>query len=357
MKNRFEHIDIAKGISIILVALAHSQLKLFAPDVVDSMALFRMPLFFFLSGVFFSISDKPKTFLIKKSDALLKPYFTTMIILFILWIAIKQQDLGWHLKGIFYGNGNTMDTHWIPMWFLTHLFVVYCSTYFIFTISHIQQRQWHYKLATLILLMTIGCYWIDAFTDLKLTLLGKSIYLDRLPFSLDLILISSSFFMFGAFFKNRIIHFKPNLSMLLTSVLLFLAIVVFTNTFVDLYERIHVNSLLATIGALCGIYFVLCASFYLCQTKKIKQTLLIFGQASLFVLIFHNFIGYSVYRLFAEQITNETSLWYAIAAFVISITAPLAIRFIVINNRLLSFIYLPLKLKEKKEFIANQPTN
>jgi len=51
MNNRVEHIDIAKGISIILVALFHSKLKLFAPDIINSMGLFRLPLFFFLSGV------------------------------------------------------------------------------------------------------------------------------------------------------------------------------------------------------------------------------------------------------------------------------------------------------------------
>jgi len=63
MSGRVKHIDIAKGISIFLVALAHST-HIFAPlvssklifyyqAVISPMSLFRLPLFFFLSGYFF----------------------------------------------------------------------------------------------------------------------------------------------------------------------------------------------------------------------------------------------------------------------------------------------------------------
>jgi len=55
VRGRVEHIDIARGISITLVAMFHSHLKFSIPEVIEPMSLFRMPLFLVLSGVFFLI--------------------------------------------------------------------------------------------------------------------------------------------------------------------------------------------------------------------------------------------------------------------------------------------------------------
>ena len=45
VRGRVEHVDIAKGISIAMVALFHSDLAFFIPAVVEPMSVFRMPLF------------------------------------------------------------------------------------------------------------------------------------------------------------------------------------------------------------------------------------------------------------------------------------------------------------------------
>ncbi len=78
MKDRYLHIDIAKGISICLVAMFHSQLGNYYPSIIDPMGLFRMPLFFLLSGIFFSWNPEPHYFFTKKFDSLLKPYFVVL---------------------------------------------------------------------------------------------------------------------------------------------------------------------------------------------------------------------------------------------------------------------------------------
>lgn len=51
--DRVKHIDIAKGISICLVAMFHSKMKFYFPDIIEPMALFRMPLFFSYQEYFF----------------------------------------------------------------------------------------------------------------------------------------------------------------------------------------------------------------------------------------------------------------------------------------------------------------
>ena len=182
MENRVEHVDIAKGISIILVALFHSRIYSLAPDIMNAMGLFRMPLFFFLSGVFFSASADTRTFLWKKSDALLKPYFATLLTVFLFTVLFGEEDLLRQLIGIFYGNGVTIQSRWIPLWFLTHLFLTYAFAYFIFRITNIQNKKVFFKYALVVTLMVFGAQWIDVFWYLKFTLLGKEIVMPGLPF-------------------------------------------------------------------------------------------------------------------------------------------------------------------------------
>jgi polysaccharide biosynthesis protein PslL len=129
-KTRVKHIDIAKGISIFLVVLYHSDVKDLFPALVDPMSLFRMPLFFMLSGVFFSYKDNFSDFCKKKLNALIKPYLIILISLYLLTELLGMGSDKWPFWGIFYGNGDII--RWSPMWFLTHLFALYISAYLLF---------------------------------------------------------------------------------------------------------------------------------------------------------------------------------------------------------------------------------
>jgi len=347
MKARVEHVDIAKGISIILVAIFHSKLKLYAPDIISSMGLFRIPLFFFLSGVFFSCSSNTLEFFRKKADALLKPYFATLLFIVLITALLKQEYLTLQLKGIFYGNGHTIVWvgNWVPMWFLTHLFSVYAFTYFVFRLTNIQEKNIYYKCFFLAILMTIGVQLIDVFWHLKIILPGKEIEIPGLPFSFDIVLISSSFFIAGSFLRKKIVNFTPNFYILSASVLVFFIITIYTDATMDLNRRIYINPLMATIGAMSGIYFVLYISFQFNKLSILRKIFLTFGQSSLFILIFHYFFGSLVYDNLSRIGKDDLELYIVIAAFFISILTPLVIKNIVLKNKLLSFVYFPMKSK------------
>jgi fucose 4-O-acetylase-like acetyltransferase len=81
-----------------------------------------MPLFFILSGVFFSWNLKSSDFLIKKFNTVLKPYALVSFALLGITALKSPEILGTQLIGILYGNGETIRC--TPMWFLTHLFIV-----------------------------------------------------------------------------------------------------------------------------------------------------------------------------------------------------------------------------------------
>lgn len=342
MNNRIAFIDIAKGISIILVAMIHIDIKRYFPEILASMSLFRMPLFFFLSGIFFSISAHPKSFLLKKSEALLKPYFSVQIFLLCVSALLYKNDLFLQFVGIFYGTGHTI--RWVAMWFLTHLFSIYCFSYILFRYTNFGDSKLFVKIAILFVFFIVGVLSLDVFLYLDISIFGLSTQLPGLPFSLDMLLITSVFFISGYLFKEKIINFIPNIFLLSLSISVFLCITFFTEAHIDLHKRIYQSPVFATLGAVCGIYMVLCISYCLVNYKIIKNIFVAVGNSSLYILIFHRFIGYKTYTLGDNYLTRDEHLvLLSLFALLLSITLPLAIKWIVNRNSVLALFFLPFK--------------
>lgn len=82
-KQRIEWIDIAKGFSIILVVYGHCGLSSI-PYIGDWFAAFRMPFFFFVSGLLFNPDKyiKSTDFVKRKWPTLLRPFIIFSIIVF-----------------------------------------------------------------------------------------------------------------------------------------------------------------------------------------------------------------------------------------------------------------------------------
>ena len=75
LKQRDIYVDIIKGWGIILVIWGHSSLFLF-----DEIYSFHMPLFFFLSGCFFSVKLDFIDFIKKKFRQLITPYIFFLVL-------------------------------------------------------------------------------------------------------------------------------------------------------------------------------------------------------------------------------------------------------------------------------------
>ena len=339
MEKRVEHIDIAKGISITLVALFHSELSLLIPEIIDPMALFRMPLFFFLSGVFFSYSLDPKAFFLKKSEALLKPYFSILLALFLLSFLSGDGALLYQLKGIFYANGDTI--RWTPLWFLTHLFSLYIFTYFLFYFCKFDYLNYPIKLVLLFVFISVGSLFVDIFWYKSIRFLERSTEVPGLPFSLDIILISSTYFIVGYLLKEKLIAFSPNVVILMFSLVTFVCVSIFTDAYINLNKRIYDDPIFATVGAAAGIYFIIYISWFLSKVKWLGLFLLRLGDASLFILIFHNFIGSKVHSYFSNIEGNL--LVVAIFSFALSVIIPMIIKTVVIKSDILSLAFFPFK--------------
>ena len=83
-RERFDYIDIAKGIGILMVVWAHIMIVGWTHRVIYA---FHMPLFFFLSGMLFQ-RDKYSSFVkfvSKRTKRLLIPYVVYSIVTWAFW--------------------------------------------------------------------------------------------------------------------------------------------------------------------------------------------------------------------------------------------------------------------------------
>lgn len=80
MNNRIVFVDLAKGICICLVVLYHVYGEI-AGRVFEITNMFRMPLYFVLSGLFFKPYSSFNSFTKKKTNKLLIPLIITYIVI------------------------------------------------------------------------------------------------------------------------------------------------------------------------------------------------------------------------------------------------------------------------------------
>ena len=140
-QQRYGFIDSAKGIGIILVVFAHviaaHKVGLKTEEVITS---FHMPLFFVLSGLFFSRKGSFKQFFISKTNRLIVPFAFFFIVYCILAVVY------YGYKGTLLDNTPTIllgfYNEWIyiggAIWFLMALWFIYL----LFYIATFVKNEW-----------------------------------------------------------------------------------------------------------------------------------------------------------------------------------------------------------------------
>lgn len=340
MVNRIGHIDVAKGISITLVVLLHSRLSNHFEDVLMPMSLFRVPLFLFLSGVFFSYAQPVNSFVLQKSEALLKPYFLVLLTAWLVSVCFNQDLLLWQLKGIFYANGHTLE--WTPLWFLPHLFAVHCFVYILLRFGKFGVLPNLLQGLCVGGMSIVGLFSLRMFWQVEFVAFKKEFYIQGLPFSLDVLLATSVFFIAGYRLKALVCAFRPNALLAVSCVLVFVLVVYFTEAYIDFNYRKFIAPPAAVLGASTGIYLVLVLSWWFAKFKGTFVFLRTIGRASLYILLFHYWIDLALYGL-GKVWFYKHLLWLSCMTFIASLLLPLVIQWVAERNNLLALYFLPFK--------------
>jgi fucose 4-O-acetylase-like acetyltransferase len=358
--DRVEYIDIARGIGILLVALAHADVSLFSPYLHRLIYSFHMPLFFFLSGYFFNLETPFWLMLKKRFNTVLKPYLVTILLIYIVSLSftnIRFVTVFGRIAKSLYATGYYID--WVQLWFLPSLFVTSVFAYLFYRVVLIRINNRYLRWLILLAVLATAIYFLDMFYPFSLSLLGKQYELYGLPFSLDLVLLSGFFYILGN--EIRLASSEKAFAKLWIFFGTGAALIVLTLLFdyrVDFNTRLYESFPINTIEAILGILFTLALSKQIdLRTNRLASALKYIGQASLFILIFH----VPIQEFWAPKIffVTEQQAFSILSAFVISILISLGIYRIFFEQNPIALFWFGRKssLPGKQEATIGLPKN
>lgn len=288
--SRLAFIDIAKGIGILLVALAHNGTAGYAPFLHHWIYSFHMPLFFFLSGLFF----KPELSLLelvrRRFDTLLKPFFFGIFLIYFGAVFFDTMGIpvawGRILKAL-YANGYYLD--WVAMWFLPALFTVNLFAFLFYRTLGRAERLW-LRWSGLLAVLGLGAWTVNWFTPFQVNLLGRSLALNGLPWSLDLAMLAGFYFILGReVFQHAPRPWFDSPLLLVGAGGLNLALNLLFPQTMDFNTRTYDVPVVFTLEAVSGILFVLALSRQMERGPAwLGGFFSYIGRISVVILIFHN---------------------------------------------------------------------
>ena len=312
VKKRIEYIDLAKGVCILLVVFAHIHPDLTRYSWGIFFDSFRMPLYFFLSGIFFKRYSGIQEFAIKKINNLIIP------LLFFYAFAYLYDAVSWGIYHLSESDTSTyeryswwpfweiirlgMTYHNPPLWFLTALFEVNILYY----ILHLFVKSWRLNIA--VWGIAIGG-WLAAKSGIVL------------PYYLGTALISLPFFHVGTWLKRgELLPYSSRDKYLYASILPLGAAVWLLAEPIRLHELILPTHFLGFY--FCGIGGTL-AIVFLCKVLRHIPPVAYFGRYSIIVFGTHWPI-YHTYRHIFEHFLPDGNLLYGLI-FALTMTTEIAV--------------------------------
>ncbi len=288
--SRIAWIDIAKGLGILLIVLGHNDLAAYHPTLHKFVYSFHIPLFFFLSGLFFRPQRTFTETVWRRFHTLLRPYLFVLCLIALGNASFSNMTfsviVGRFLKGL-YATGYYID--WVQLWFLPHLFAVALFAWVIWR-SGLGRLPWlGARLAILFVLLAIGVFTMPFFWPFRFPIGNVERY--GLPFSLDLMLASGFFFLLGYEFNQRFPqHWLASPMSLLVTFGALLAMVLTLPPTLDFNTRTYPSLWVNTAEALLGIGMTLSLARLLEASpwlESLTRMLRYFGRISLVILVFH----------------------------------------------------------------------
>lgn len=328
VKERIEYIDLAKGICIILVLFFH--IGQYGTRIETSLFFFRMPLYFFISGLFFKSYNGFKFFIVKKINKLIIPF------LFFYFVAILVGFLGDYFFNLYEKGIINEPFHWTiffdvflklgqgkniafnsPIWFLLSLFEVNVIFYLLYSCLE--------KKYLLIVSLLIG------FIVLEFGING-------LPYFLDLSLKYLPFFTMGFILKEYLLKTYRTSSIFTTIILIGLLLYLYYCA--GFSREVQNNFFFYYSTGLCGILGVFIISKKLTRLPIFSYL----GRYSLIVLGFHTFFVGPLHYIYSFQSV-------IIEHFVILLTIVMLMYLVVIP---FSISFLPYFVAQKDCFSIKQ---
>lgn len=305
-------LDIAKGVSILLMTISHLVLFLNYPILrrfnVEVLMIFKMPLFIFISGILFTNKLPLKAFTIKKWKGLVKPtvnvvFFVTLLLLFFFTV-VQGQSLTFEFLQDLYRK--ILDS-FIGLWFPLSLFV---SVILFKLLLDIKNRYAKTTYLGALLLLFASLFFLQQH-NIGVFLLKANTWI------FFVLILAMGYYFKRSGYANII--YRP--AFFIGSLVVFTVLSYFSvplHVKVDLYLN-KFGRLSTTIPAfLSGIACLLFISRQISKLPYISAIFVSCSRASFFILAFHGIIGNNIlYKLFSKFLPQ--SLYIDIFAFIATI--------------------------------------
>ena len=343
MKQRWIQMDIAKGIGILVIVYGHSWFVANSLDLLyPILASFVLPLFFFLSGVFFKPEQPFVEMAVRKADGLLKPFFFTMLMYVLVRDLLRGQPLLPDVGGVLYASVDTIP--WQALWFLPHFWVAILFSWLMLRlIQHLKLPL----LASCLLMVAqllLGIWVLPWFWQVPVTIGGQTWTMPGLPFSLEVTLISSTYFIYGYLLRDWLRRHEGSLLTLVISIALFAAVFVYSRDTMDLAQRRYDHWLWTSLLAVIGVYMCWALARVLMVSPLLTRMMTYIGQSTLIVLIFHGEIQHKAVDLM-ERLGLHPFM-SACLGLVIAVVVPLMIGEVIKRVAVLRFFYFPFPVRK-----------
>jgi fucose 4-O-acetylase-like acetyltransferase len=294
-KQRFDYIDIARGIAIITVIFGH--IFYYSSDPMKWIYSFHMPLFFFISGLCFS--PKKYTlwqFIKKKAKRLLSCYVILTAITWILCLLYKDRNYALSLEFLYdFVFRGIPRGYFFGFWFITAMFVIEIVCFLAYKLISLAPK---YEIFGCLVFIALFALLSAKFTDTYNGFLNSHItFFNRIyaffhngtelktftgnvmmPWSLHAVIPGCAFF-FGGFLLKRIIPLIKRYQMPLFAFFLMISLALaYANA--DRYSQVNVynskifNPILFYICAFSGIFTILILSMRINKSEILQY----FGQ-------------------------------------------------------------------------------
>lgn len=310
---RIKWLDACKGIGIILVIAGHTPLD---PSIRGIIYGFHMPLFFLLSGYFFSMKKGDfLSFTITKIRSLLIPYlFFSFVSLFLLIFIFNQPvDLVRAAKDMILSSRNHIFFNQ-PLWFLTSLLVI---EMIYFGLSKLLRNNYFILIVTLVSSILVVQ---------KFGVLSSGVIF---PWSIDQSLFYLVFFGIGHLLRTAGMLDKDlkKSPVILFLSLAFVIFVFYPSVFLKVIGLIGIPSIAMYLHqflfALFGISFVIFVSQFLSFISLLNYI----GRNSLILMALHIPLGFNLYHMWIRgklgvTIENLNTFGLAVTIFTVIILLP-----------------------------------
>lgn len=311
MNNRIIFVDLAKGICICLVVLLHVYGES-AGSAFEIMNMFRMPLYFVLSGLFFKPYSGFSSFTKKKVNKLLIPFLITYIVICVPSILLFTKEISiqsfWTIDSLKPNLGINGAA-----WFLLCLFFQNMIFYLIFKVSK------H------------NIYIVMPFS-LIIGYIGYSINKNgtNLPLWIDSAMTAMPFYFFGyvikkytSFLSDKMTHkyfFVTLLSIILLFICHYYNVYVNCNTISFGDNNFDVNIISLYLGGLSGFCLIFFLSKYINRIPVISYI----GRYSIVVLLTHLLYLFAIRNILYQIGFDQSSIVvnFFVFLFIILISVP-----------------------------------